>query len=104
MTLVIVVQENSAEPRTSVFSFDRIGISGGIIPGNILVHNAQISAQDKIAPVLLSAHLEKHDIGDDTLLINISEPVNGVENGQPFNFSRAGGGQYTVRSDKSFTG
>jgi len=84
--LILTVHEGSTEPRTSVFSTDVISIKRGIIPGKGLVGAMAISVQDRVAPVLLSAHVETHEVGDDTLFMDFSENISRVTPGEPFIF------------------
>ncbi|NLG16042.1 MAG: hypothetical protein GX556_01785 [Fibrobacter sp.] len=93
--VVLTVREDSSEPRTSVGSDEKIIVRGGLIPGRRIVGEATLSIQDRVAPVLLSAHLETHEVGDDTLLITFSERVAPVSSGQPFIFHN-GSGRYAV--------
>ena len=54
-----------------------------------------ISVQDRVAPVLLSAHVETHEVGDDTLFMDFSENISRVPPGEPFIFHN-GNARYQV--------
>ena len=94
--LIFLVHEGGPEPRTSVFNFDRIQLRGGVIPGNGYVEAGDIQIQDRVAPVLLRAHLERHETGADTVILTLSETVHRIGSGVPFLFRRPGGNAYEV--------
>jgi hypothetical protein len=94
--LSITVNELNNEPNTGVSFDDKIVITGGIVPGRFLVKNGIIYAKDSVAPVIIWAHLDAHDVGNDTISIKLSEPVVAVTNGEPFLFLRPGTGNFTV--------
>lgn len=95
-SIIMIVNENNDEPNTAVNDSDRIVITQGVISGKALVVGTSIKVQDRVAPVILWAHLESHDVGDDTIFLKFSEQVNSINNWQPFRFLRPGEGEYEV--------
>lgn len=95
-TIVLIVQENRDEPNTAVTESDRIVLTQGVIPGRILVLGASVLVQDRVAPVILWAHLDAHDVGEDSVLIRFSEPVTPINNERPFRFLRPEADEYEV--------
>ncbi len=95
-TIVLIVQENRDEPNTAVTDSDRIVLAQGVISGTILVLGVNVLVQDRVAPVILWAHLDAHDVGEDSVLIRFSEPVVSISNERPFRFLRPGADEYEV--------
>ncbi len=95
-TIVLIVQENRDEPNTAVNENDRITLAQGVIAGRILVLGTSVLVQDRVAPVILWAHLDAHDVGEDSVLIRFSEPVAAINNERPFRFLRPGTDEYEV--------
>lgn len=95
-TIALIVQENRDEPNTAVTENDRIVLAQGVISGSILVLGANVLVQDRVAPVILWAHLDAHDVGEDSVLIRFSEPVASINSERPFLFLRPGADEYEV--------
>ncbi|GEM_PF-2194562 len=95
-TIVLIVQENRDEPNTAVTESDRIVLTQGVISGSILVLGTNVLVQDRVAPVILWAHLDAHDVGEDSVLVRFSEPVAPINNERPFLFLRPGADEYEV--------
>ncbi len=93
-TIVLIVQENRDEPNTAVTENDRIILTQGVILERVLVLGANILVQDRVAPVILWAHLDAHDVGEDSVLIRFSEPVAPINSEMPFRFLRPGADEY----------
>lgn len=89
--LILRVQENRDIPNTSISNQDRIEVEEDTIPDLGLVRGRTIILRDRVAPVIISARLRKHDIGDDTLTVTFSEPVQSIPHLQPFYFSNQDG-------------
>ena len=65
---MLIVQENRDEPNTAVTESDRIVLTQGVISGSILVLGTNVLVQDRVAPVILWAHLDAHDVEDSVLV------------------------------------
>lgn len=95
-SLILLVNENRDEPNTAVTPADTIKVTQGVIQGRVLVLETSIKVQDRVAPVILWAHLDAHDVGEDSILIRFSEPVTAINHQQPFRFLRPGVDEYEV--------
>jgi hypothetical protein len=92
----IIVHENGTEPRTAVNERDVLKIDYGIISHGGMVNAGEVFIEDRIAPVIIKATVDKTDSLHDKLNITFSEPVSPVSSFQPFLFETAGGAQYYV--------
>ena len=94
----ILADENKGNPpNTGIGSGDVIKITGGQLTNGGLVVDAEVTVQDKMAPVIVSATLEIGDsVGADRLVIEFSEPVTPITFAEPFNFKARDGAVYHV--------
>lgn len=89
-SVVLRVTENRDIPATSTSSEDRINIREDTISGRLFISGASIRIRDKIAPVIVDARVVKQDIGDDTLIVTFSEPIQRIAHLQVFTFVNNG--------------
>lgn len=101
--VALVVRESTAhEPATAVLPSDTVIVSGGRLTHSGWIMPATIVPTDKVAPVIISAHLKAHEntIDPDTLTVRFSEPMSSITSTRPFLFyGTADELQYTAEMD-----
>ncbi|MBD3239099.1 MAG: hypothetical protein GF331_00830 [Chitinivibrionales bacterium] len=85
---LVVRESRSHEPATAILTGDTIGVSGGRLTHSGWIMPTSVTASDKVAPVIVSAHLKAHEssVDPDTLTVRFSEPVITITSTGPFLF------------------
>jgi hypothetical protein len=92
------VKENRDIPRTHIIEGDTIVLAEGTLRNGGVVYASTVTAQDKVAPVILNegAWLYEDSRAEDTVVIEFSEPLAPVTaSGDPFE-SRRGADPYRM--------
>ncbi|NLD98790.1 MAG: hypothetical protein GX640_02855, partial [Fibrobacter sp.] len=92
--LLLRVTQQNGQINTAVTDNDVLTVSWGIVAGKNLIKSGVVTIKDRVAPVILSAHLIDHETGNDTLYIRFSERIMNFNTVGPFRFRKNGGDEY----------